>query len=163
SPDGKSLAAACQDKTVLVWDLAGGGRAGPRLTLRGHKLPVLSVAFSPDGKTVASAAGDPDGFDTERGLLGALKLGGPGPGQEKASYQGHGDIVFAAVFSQDGRTLVSCSRDGTAKLWDLAAGKERFTCEGHDGEVHSVVFSPDGKTLATAGADSTVRLWDVAT
>jgi WD40 repeat protein len=131
--------------------------------LRGHKLPVLSVAFSPDGKTLASTAGDPDDPDPERGLLGELKLWDLGTGQEKASYQGHGDIVFAAAFAPDGKTLASGSRDGTAKLWDLAAGKERFTCEGHDGEVRSVAFSPDGKTLATAGADATVRLWDVST
>jgi WD40 repeat protein len=134
----------------------------PRLTLRGHQLPVLSVAFSPDGRTLASTGGDPADFDPERGLLGEVKLWDLDRGKEKASYRGHGDIVFAATFSPDGKTLATASRDGTAKLWDLAAGKERFTFEDHDAEVRSVAFSPDGKTLATAGADGTARLWDVA-
>ena len=161
SSDGKCFAAACHDKTILIWDWPQGG--APRLTLRGHKLPVLCVAFSPDGKTLASTSGDPEDFDPERGLLGEVKLWDLESGKEKASYSGHGDIVFAAVFAPDGKTLATASRDGTAKLWDLAAGKERFTFDDHEAEVRSVAFSPDGKTLATAGADGTVRLWDAGT
>src|SRR5205807_1210777 len=113
APTGRQFATAGTDKTVKMWDamrppvkplatLPGApqdGRNGPRLILRGHTLPVLSVAFAPDGKTLASSSGDPDDFDPERGLLGELKLWDLDTGKEKAAYQGHGDIVFAATFA----------------------------------------------------------------
>ena len=68
--------------------------------------------------------------------------------------------MYAASFSPDGRTVVTASRDQTARLWDAASGKElqRLT---HDGWVNAASFSPDGRTVVTASTDETARLWDV--
>ena len=66
-------------------------------------------------------------------------------------------------FSPDSKTLVSGSRDGTIKLWEVETGEEIRSLNGHDGWVYSVGFSPDGKTVVSGSYDSTVKLWEVET
>jgi len=121
-------------------------------TLEGHSSGVTSVAFSPDGKSLASASLDK-----------TIKLWNPAAQKEIRSLVGHLDWVHCVSFSPDGRLLASGSDDKTARLWDAATGKELATLSGHRDEVLSVAFSPDGSILASAGDDNTVRLWDVAT
>ncbi len=76
---------------------------------------------------------------------------------------GHGDEVFSVEFSPDGSLLVSASKDGTARLWDLATGTTRFTLNGHASEVTSVAFHPKGNRVATGSEDHTIRVWHPAT
>jgi tetratricopeptide (TPR) repeat protein len=102
SPDGKILASASEDNTVILWDVLSGGIKN---TLKGHDARVTSVAFSPDGKTLASASGD--------------------------------------------KTVI---------LWDVISGEIKNTLKGHTKWVNSVAFSPDGKILASALQDGTVLL-----
>ncbi|MCW6004310.1 hypothetical protein K1W54_06905 [Micromonospora sp. CPCC 205371] len=109
------------------------------------------VAFSPDGRTLASASDD-----------GTVRLWDMLGGRLRAVLTGHSDLVWMVVFSPDGRTLASASDDGTVRLWDMPGGQLRGTLAGHRGSVLMAVFSRDGRTLATASDDGTVRIWDVA-
>ncbi|BAY87931.1 WD-40 repeat protein (plasmid) [Calothrix parasitica NIES-267] len=111
---------------------------------------VLSIAFSPDGKLLAT--GDSNGV---------LSLWEVVSGREILTCSGHTNRVRSVAFSSDGVTLASCSEDQTVRLWDINSGKSIYILEGHIGKVRSVAFSPDGATLASGSEDQTVRLWDI--
>ncbi|KAF2686545.1 hypothetical protein K458DRAFT_415891 [Lentithecium fluviatile CBS 122367] len=135
-------------------------------TLKGHSDWVRAVAFSPDGKTLASASVMAVAFSPNGKTLasasgdGTVKLWDAGSGKALQTLKGHSSWVNSVAFSPDGKTLASASGDGTVKLWDAGSGKALQTLKGHSSWVNSVAFSPDGKTLArlaSGSSDNTVH------
>jgi WD40 repeat protein len=121
-----------------------------RNQLEGHTNAVISMSFSPDGKTLASGSADK-----------TIKLWNLKIGQEIGTLKGHTDYVNSVSFSPDSKTLASGSGDSTIKLWNLETEEEIRTLNGHTNAVNSVSFSPDGKTLASASYDKTIKLWNL--
>ncbi|MFB7243623.1 trypsin-like peptidase domain-containing protein [Streptomyces populi] len=148
SPDSKTFATV-SDRLVQLWDAATNSL---RATLNGHANEVLALAFSQDGRTLATVGRDK-----------TARLWSVTTDKKHGTFRGHTKTVYEVAFSPDGHTLATASADKTARLWDVATGKTRSTLKGHTDEVNEVAFSPDGHTLATASDDSTARLWDVAT
>jgi WD40 repeat protein len=157
-PGGQHLAAACGsfDKRggsapgeVVVWDLT---TRKELYALKGHKGQVYAVAYSPDGKRLASASDDR-----------TVKVWDAATAKELRSLAGHKDRVTAVLFHPDGRRLVSASWDGTVRIWDADTGKGLQVLTGHPGALWGVACSPDGKHLAGASHDHTVKVWDVET
>lgn len=75
--------------------------------------------------------------------------------------RGHEGSVYSAVFSPNGRRVVTASIDRTARIWDSASGKEIVVLKGHEDVVRSAMFSPDGRHVVTASLDKTARVWRV--
>jgi uncharacterized protein with WD repeat len=153
------LASASIDQTIRLWDVRKPKETIKRV-LKGHTGPVVSIAFSPDGKTLASASDD-DKAQTCASDDHTIVLWDMPTKQENAKLKGHTENVRSVAFSPDGKTLASASNDQTIKLWDVQTKREIATLKGHKRLVNFVAFSPDGKTLASAGDDKTIRLWTV--
>jgi WD40 repeat protein len=135
-------ASACR-----YWDVTIGQQS---FTLRGHEDFIHGLAFSPNGRTLASASSD----QTVR-LWDAFR------GQVRAILPGHTAQVNGVAFSVDGTLLASGSHDRTVRLWETSTGCELATFCGHEGAVTCVAFSRDGRFVASGSYDKSVRLWRV--
>lgn len=113
---------------------------------------VLSVAFSPNGKLLATG---------DRKAL--IKLWDATAGNLLATFSGHQERIWKVVFSPDGKRLASASWDDTVKIWDVEQQRQLFTIPAHEGKVCGLAFSPDGQMLVSGGWDKNVRLWEAET
>jgi WD40 repeat protein len=147
-PDGKTLAVACKDGSVELWEVLTARR---RTAFWAHEGAACSVAFSPDGRALASG-----GWDHEVKLWGVL-------GGEPTTLRGHGHVVFSVAFSPDGQTLASASWDKMVRLWQARPGRPKAVLRGHRDMVFAVAFTPDGNLLASTGDDCELRYWEAAT
>jgi WD40 repeat protein len=127
-------------------------------TIQAHSGRVAAVAFSPDGKLLATGGGGVSTNWTE------LKIWDVKSGKLVHDLEGHTSCVMSVEFSPDGALLASASAndDRTVRLWDVAGGKPKHVLPGHEDVVRCVAFSPDGTEVASASYDGTVRFWDVA-
>ena len=163
SPDGKMLASGSEDGTAKLWDVETGKVINnlswlekkilqEKMIVERYKASHYSVAFSSDGKMLASGLADY-----------TIKLWDVKTGNVINTLTGHTDRVTSVAFNPYGKMLASGSWDNSIKLWDVKTGTITRTLTGHKNTVDSVAFSPDGKMLASGSADSTIKLWDVKT
>jgi Flp pilus assembly protein TadD len=135
---------------VRVWDAASGQEVR---ALRGHTGFVYGVAFSPDGRRLASAGS----YDQ------TVRVWDTASGQQVRVLKGHTSVVNSVAYSPDGRRLASASSDRTVRVWDAASGQQVRVLKGHTDAVYGVAFSPDGRHLVSPSGDGTVRVWDATT
>ena len=155
SPDGRYLYAGMGDGNLFVWDVSPTAlQSTTTNSLQGTAAfgdGINSIAVSPDGTTVAVAIAMRDGV---------VRLWEPTTGKVRAELRGHHDEVTHVVYSRDGRSLLTASRDQTACLWSSTGGLLR-TFRGHIADVETAAFSPNGQKVVSAGDDHTAILWNV--
>ncbi len=145
TPDGRYLVIGGYHSQIHVWHLK-------LREIAAHENEVWSLAFSPDGSSLASAADDH-----------TIKLWDMASARERTTLKGHESLVTAVAYSPDGKRIASGSFDSTIRLWDATSEGPPVTLRGHEGRVRTLTFSPDGAALASGGEDLGIRLWDVNT
>jgi WD40 repeat protein/class 3 adenylate cyclase len=149
SHDGIQIAAASREGTIGIFDSSTGKLILEFLASRSVDVYVQRIAFSPDGKHIASANED------------GLYVWDATTGKNLLTFSGHGAGIRSSgiAFSPDGKWIASSGNDGTIKVWDSETGAEIFTLAGHTGSTFGVAFSPDGQYLATSSVDRTIKIW----
>jgi len=155
SPDRNTLASGGVDSSVRLRSFSK-SRPQEIVLPQVHPAGVHSLAFSPDGKFLATGSGSLDGLI----FLWYVKGDDPEP---VAALRGHTAPVEALAFSPDGRLLASAGTDRLVRLWDITSkgAEERATMKGHTDTIKTLAFAPDSRVVASAGQDETIRLWSV--
>jgi WD40 repeat protein len=170
SPDSRRVVSASADGAAIVWDLRSGRRVS---ALHGHRSQVGSVAFA-DGKTVVTGSKDSTlrVWDAKSGRL-LRELVGHGATDrlsDRLKRRRESDRDFGVEYEfgeitdfklmPGGERLVSASKDGTVRIWDLHSGRQIHVLYGHDDRVYSVDTTPDGGLIISCGLDNAIRVWD---
>ncbi|HEX6302936.1 MAG TPA: hypothetical protein VFZ76_02020 [Anaerolineales bacterium] len=164
SPDERWLATGGRDKRIFLWDLHSPDPASAAIVLQegdqgqnGHTAEVTALAFSPDGRWLASGGRD------NIAILWDLRA--EDPRMSGLVLPGHENIIDAVAISPDGHWLATGDRNAILLVWDLtSASIESSTksLEGHQGDITALAFSSDGRRLASGSTDASVRVWDIS-
>lgn len=152
-PDGTEIAASGYHE-INLWKTADGALDR---RLRGLDERVYDIAYSPDGKWMATASGDPGQSGSAR-LWFAEPNGGGKPVRDLVETS---DCVFAVAFSPDSKLIAAAGADRAIRVWEVESGKELVLIEDHADWIFDLAFSPDGKRLASASRDKTSKVFDV--
>ncbi|MCE7947438.1 MAG: WD40 repeat domain-containing protein [Chloroflexi bacterium CFX4] len=147
SPDSTKLASVSLDRTVGLWDVESGERLE---TFEGVRSGFYSVAYSPDGKTIAAGTVDQNTirlWDVETGRAGGI-------------LQGHRNFPNTLSFSADGKQLASGSSEQSVRIWDVESGSELRLLDEIKARVNIVAYSPDGSLLAVGGSGGNVLVYE---
>ncbi|REJ87568.1 MAG: hypothetical protein DWQ35_21190 [Planctomycetota bacterium] len=149
SPDGRLLAMSTKYNQVQVWNI---GERALRYELSGHESAVFTMAFSPDGRLLATGGTS----DHE------VRLWNADDGKHRHTLRGHNGWITAAAFSPDGRLLATGGTDGNVMLWNALTGRLERNIDGPEGRtIHALAFSPQGDKLAVGGIERRIKLYDV--
>ncbi|HEY9619187.1 MAG TPA: NB-ARC domain-containing protein, partial [Crinalium sp.] len=156
SPDGQLLASGCRDGSIRLWSgyLSRDRPSKPSIInssaklLHGHADFVWDIAFSPDGRLLASGGRD-----------GTLRLWNVQDGQSIDVLEGHKHDIYGLAISADSQLLVSTGEDQTVRLWHLQSGRNLKTLRGYTGGIHSLSLSSDDQMLASSGQNEMIQLW----
>lgn len=155
SHDGEHLAySAGIDTAIKVLNVA---RSEVTWTLQGHTQEIPSMAFSPDGRCLASGSWNGDG---------TVKIWDLGTGRARHTLRpssGQDKWISHVAWSPDGARLAAGGWEQSVKVWDPYCGREILSLEGHTGFITGVAYSPDGRRLATTSQDRTLKIWDAMT
>jgi len=153
TPDMTSVLAALANNTISRWSVLTGRAGRPSAGInQNDTLEAISIAFSPDGRRLASSTGDK-----------TVQIRDVESGQELGTLATHSYGVYATAFSPNGKWLASGGKENTVKLWELATGRELRTLDPNGGFVNVVAFSRDSKLLASGNLSGGITLWQVDT
>lgn len=143
---------------TLAQAVLGQGQPTPdpfetRLSIQlGHSGQVAAIAYSPDGRYLATGSQD------QTASVWELRTG-----REVRRFEGHTMAITGIAFTPDGKTLITAGADRTARCWDITTGRQIRLLSGHENMLTSVAVSPDGTHIATGSLDGTARIWDFGT
>ena len=151
------LAYGSSDGTLTFSD----AKSGATLATAPHAYAgsLFQIAFSPNGKLVATAGK----LSEADSIAPAAKIWNTASYKVEATPSGHTDLVLAAAFVSDGRTLVTCGADEAIKFWDTTTWRETAPSLSQKDYPSALAISPNGRSLATTCADGTMKLWNLAT
>ena len=154
SPDGQTAAmSSYESHEIILWDLALGRE---RLTLKGHSATVMHLAFTADGRSLASATGS----IVDR----PIRVWNVATGRLQRRIGGHAAALQALAFSPDGQLVAgACPHERAIRIWHVGTAGEVAVIDAHSQSTRSIAFSPDGRLMATGAGDGTAALWSVAT
>lgn len=148
NPHETFVVSCWDDRTLGLWHVQTGELL---MTFEGHTAQIWSVAFSPDGRTLASSSRDR-----------TIKLWDVRTGQCWQTLEGHTGDIWSVAFSPDGSRIATGGDDRAIGLWDTRTGQLQAIWQGHLGSVQSVVYN-DAQTIASGSEDETIKVWDIAT